>query len=57
MEKKNVAIIGGTGLIGNQLLSLLLKVNHFADIYLISRRKFIVENARVKNIVIDFNDD
>lgn len=57
MEKKNVAIIGGTGLIGNQLLSLLLKVNHFADIYLITRRKFIVEDARVKNIVIDFNDD
>lgn len=57
MEKKNVAVIGSTGLIGNQLLSLLLKDNHFADIYLITRHKLSNDAKRIKNIVIDFNND
>lgn len=57
MKKKNVAIIGATGLIGNQLLSLLLKDSHFADIYVVTRRSMKVDDERVKNIVIDFSDD
>ena len=57
MEKKNVAIIGATGLIGNQLLSLLLKDTHFADIYVVTRRSMNFAEERVKNIVIDFSDD
>ena len=57
MKKKNVAIIGATGLIGNQLLSLLLKDTHFADIILVSRRSLNFDDERVKNIVIDFSDD
>jgi uncharacterized protein YbjT (DUF2867 family) len=56
MEKKNVAIIGATGLIGHQLLTLLLKDTHFADIYVITRRDLMFEDERVKNIVIDFSD-
>lgn len=56
-EKENVAIIGATGLIGNQLLSLLLKDSHFADIYVVTRRSMKVDDERVKNIVIDFSDD
>ena len=56
MEKKNAAIIGATGLIGHQLLTLLLKDTHFADIYVITRRDLMFEDERVKNIVIDFSD-
>lgn len=56
MEKKNVAIIGATGLIGSQLLMLLLKDTHFANIHVITRRTLIIEDKRVKNIVIDFTD-
>jgi uncharacterized protein YbjT (DUF2867 family) len=56
MEKKNVAIIGATGSIGHQLLTLLLKDTHFADIYVITRRDLMFEDERVKNIVIDFSD-
>ena len=57
MKKKNVAIIGATGLIGHQLLSLLLKDTHFADIYVVTRRSLKFDDERVKNIVIDFSDD
>ena len=57
MKKKNVAIIGATGLIGNQLLNLLLKDIYFADIYVITRRDLVFDDERVKNIVIDFSDD
>jgi uncharacterized protein YbjT (DUF2867 family) len=57
MKKKNVAIIGATGLIGNQLLSLLLKDTHFADISVITRRPSMFNDERIKNIVIDFSDD
>jgi uncharacterized protein YbjT (DUF2867 family) len=56
MEKKNVAIIGATGSNGHQLLTLLLKDTHFADIYVITRRDLMFEDERVKNIVIDFSD-
>lgn len=57
MEKKNVAVIGATGLIGHQLLNLLLKDTHFADIYVVTRRTLLLDNERVKNIIIDFSDD
>ena len=57
MKKKNVAIIGATGLIGHQLLTLLLKDTHFADIYVITRRTLMFKDERIKNIVVDFSDD
>lgn len=57
MEKKDVAIIGATGLIGNQLLALLLKDSHFANIYVVTRRALMFDDEKVKNMVIDFSDD
>lgn len=57
MEKKDVAIIGATGLVGNQLLALLLKDSHFANIYVVTRRALMFDDEKVKNMVIDFSDD
>ena len=50
MKKKNVAIIGATGLIGNQLLNLLLKDIYFADIYVITRRDLVFDDEKVTSI-------
>jgi uncharacterized protein YbjT (DUF2867 family) len=57
MAKEHAAIIGGTGLIGSQLLSLILKEPQFADIYVITRRNLEIPDKRVIQKVIDFNDD
>lgn len=56
MEGKTVAIIGATGLIGSELLNLLLKDDDFGRIKLLVRRPFVLDHAKVRVFEIDFAD-
>lgn len=51
------AIIGSTGLIGSQVLELLLNDKHFSSIKIIVRRPLSIDHPKARVVVIDFADD
>ena len=46
---------GSTGLIGKQLLELLLEDSHYTVVKAISRKPLDIQHAKLQNIVADFN--
>lgn len=52
---KTALLAGGTGLIGSQLLSLLLESDRYSTVKVISRRPLDVKHYKLENLVIDFN--
>ncbi|WP_191561024.1 NAD(P)H-binding protein [Metabacillus idriensis] len=52
---KKAMIIGATGLIGSELLSLLLESKQYAEVKAITRKPLIREHSKYKNIVTDFD--
>jgi uncharacterized protein YbjT (DUF2867 family) len=50
-------IIGATGLIGNHLLHILLKDDHFTSVRLIVRKPLSLEHQKISVAVIDFADE
>lgn len=50
------AIIGATGLVGQQLLKLLLDSEHYTEVHVISRRKINLEHPKLKQHVIELDD-
>lgn len=56
MEKKYTAIIiGATGLVGSQLVQLLLKEERFSAIKIFSRRPAAIQHSKVEEHLIDFD--
>lgn len=51
---KTALVAGSSGLIGNQLLSLLLEDNRYRKIIAISRRPLELIHPKLENIVLDF---
>jgi uncharacterized protein YbjT (DUF2867 family) len=49
-------IIGATGLVGNHLLQLLLEDKNFSCVKIFVRRKTGIDNPKLKEFIIDFND-
>lgn len=52
---KIALIAGSTGLIGKQLLQLLLDDPHYEKVKVITRRPIEVKNSKIENIVLDFD--
>lgn len=57
MEQKTAALIGASGLIGNEILSLLIHDDFYKEILVITRRSLKIEHPKVKEIIIDFEDE
>jgi uncharacterized protein YbjT (DUF2867 family) len=51
---KTALVAGSTGLIGNQLLQLLLKDDHYDVVKAISRKPIEITHSKLENIVLDF---
>lgn len=52
---KTALIAGSTGLIGNQLLRLLLNDDHYDAVKAISRKPLEITHPKLENIVLDFD--
>ncbi len=52
----NALILGATGMVGHELLELLVMDNRFAKIDLLSRRELDLRSLKVTNHVIDFRN-
>ena len=53
---RTALLAGATGLIGNQVLHLLLNDNAYSTVNVISRRSLGIEHAKLKNLVIDYDE-
>jgi uncharacterized protein YbjT (DUF2867 family) len=52
---KTALLAGSTGLVGNQLLSLLLEDSHYLMVKAISRNALSIRHPKFQNLVLDFN--
>lgn len=53
---KTVALFGSTGLIGSEILKLLINDDYYETINIITRKKVNVESKKIKNYSIDFGN-
>jgi uncharacterized protein YbjT (DUF2867 family) len=57
MSTKTATIIGATGLIGGELLNLLLDDDYFKTVRVLVRRPFNKEHSKLEKKLVDFNDN
>lgn len=57
MSAKTASIIGATGLVGSELLNLLLEDNYFETVKVLVRRPFDREHAKLEKKLVDFKDN
>ena len=53
---KTVTLFGSTGLIGSEVLKLLINDNYFENINIISRKKISLDSKKIKNYTINFSN-
>lgn len=53
---KTVTLFGSTGLIGGEVLKLLINDDYFENINIISRKKINIDSKKIKNYIIDFSN-
>ena len=53
---KTVTLFGSTGLIGSEVLKLLINDDYFENINIISRKKINIDSKKIKNYIIDFSN-
>tara|TARA_B100000686_G_scaffold316158_1_gene363711 strand:- start:102 stop:755 length:654 start_codon:yes stop_codon:yes gene_type:complete len=53
---KTAILFGATGLVGNQLLNLLIENNEYHKIKIFSRKDIETKNPKIEKYVIDFNE-
>ena len=53
---KTVALFGSTGLIGGEILKLLINDDDYETINVITRKKVTVQSKKIKNYIIDFTN-
>jgi len=57
MSAKTATLIGATGLIGGELLNLLLTDDYFPAVKILVRRPFNLVHPRLEKKMVDFNDN
>ena len=53
---KTAILFGATGLVGSQLLKLLIENNDYHKIKIFSRKEILIKNSKLQKYVIDFNE-
>ena len=56
MNAKTATVIGATGLIGSELLNLLLNDPYFGTVRIIVRRPFVMDHPKLEKKLVDFSD-
>ena len=56
MQRQTAVVIGATGLIGSQLVNLLLKDNDFSDVRILVRRPISISHPKLTVQVVDFDN-
>jgi uncharacterized protein YbjT (DUF2867 family) len=56
MSEKTAALIGATGLVGGELLSLLLNDDYFQKVRILIRRPFTTDHPKLEKKLVDFAD-
>lgn len=56
MENKSALIAGATGLIGSDLLDMLLDEDYYQTVYVLTRRPIGRKHDKVKELVVDFDE-
>jgi uncharacterized protein YbjT (DUF2867 family) len=56
MRTISAAVIGGSGLIGSELLSCLLRDDRYGQIHLLTRRNLGIVHPKLTEYIIDFSD-
>jgi len=56
MSERTATLIGATGLVGGELLSLLLDDNYFRKIRILVRRPFTMNHPKLERKIVDFSD-
>jgi len=56
MENRTALVAGSTGLIGNQLLELLLADDTYSNVIALSRKPLSVAHPKLKNVVLESNE-
>lgn len=54
--EKTALVVGATGLVGSELLSLLLKDNYYSHVKVVARRELDIEDSKLEVITADFED-
>ncbi len=54
-KRKRAVVIGSTGLVGRELINLLLADDRFSEIISLSRRSLFINNPKLKEHIIDFS--
>lgn len=52
---RNALIAGATGLIGNELVSLLIANNYYTSVHVLTRRPFNLKHRKLADHLVDFN--
>lgn len=55
MGKRKAILLGATGLIGSEILKLLMKDQYFDEVLLLNRRKLEINSPKVKQRLVDFS--
>ena len=55
MTGKTAVIVGATGLVGRELLNVILEHDYYAKILLIGRRSPEIKDNRLEELILDFN--
>jgi uncharacterized protein YbjT (DUF2867 family) len=56
MSKKTASLVGATGLIGGELLQLLLNDPYYDSVRVLVRRSFTMDHPKLERKLVDFND-
>jgi len=56
MSERTGTLIGATGLVGGELLSLLLDDNYFKEVRILVRRPFTMNHPKLERKLVDFSD-
>ncbi len=56
MESRTALVAGSTGLIGSQLLELLLAESSYTKVIALSRKPLSISHSKLENIVVEAND-
>ena len=56
MENRSALVAGASGLVGSQLLDVLLKGSFYDEVYVLSRRPLKIRHPKMKELIIDFDE-